>query len=185
MSSEEFRIELIRSKLEDTLRDPSDTRESPIWAKLDFVSPWATHIMDLIGTLVDNNTDKHIIANLAETNAYLTRKITKLECKPSNPRPETPQPHRTTNNNKPTQTPAQTSWAQVAANAHQRTPVQPTKPPTKETPTHNQERTADLHCLIIQVSPPIPAMERPNGIEVRNQINKRLEEQGTPQYFRI
>ena len=131
MSTEEFRIELIRSKLEDTLRDLGDARESPIWAKLDFVSPWAAHIKDLIRTSMDNNTDKHIIGNLAETNTYLTRKITELECKPSNPRPETPQPHRTTNNNRPTQTPAQTSWAQVVANAHQKTPAQPAKPPTR------------------------------------------------------
>src|SRR6266478_5042332 len=185
MSTDEFRIELIKLRLEDTLRELGDARESPIWEKLDFVGPWAALIMDLIRTLMENNTDKHVIANLAETNVYLTRKIIELECKPSEPRSETPQPHRTTNNNRPTQTPAQMSWAQVAAKAHQKMPTQPAKPPTKETPMHNQERTADPCCLIIQVSPPIPAMERPNGIEVRNQINQMLEEKGMPQYFRI
>src|SRR6266850_7665724 len=101
MSTDELRAELIRSKLVDILRDLGDTRESPIWQKLDFIGPWATQIMELIRTMMDNNTDKHVIANLAETNAYLTRKIIELEGKPSEPRHEMTQPHRLTNNNRP------------------------------------------------------------------------------------
>ncbi len=44
---------------------------------------------------------------------------------------------------------------------------------------------ADPQCLIIQVSPPIAATERPNGIEIRNCINNMLNKKQVPQYFQV
>ncbi len=44
---------------------------------------------------------------------------------------------------------------------------------------------ANPQCLIIQVSPPIPATERPNGIDTRNRINNMLNQKQIPEYFQV
>jgi len=88
--------------------------------------------------------DKHIIANLAETNAYLTKKIVELELKDIGFKPETIQPAAAAPKAS-APTPSQSTWAQVAANAHQKTPTltQPTQPTPKKTQPNRQEKTAD------------------------------------------
>ena len=54
-------------------------KQTPIWAKLEFIDQWVDCVANLIGNPRGSDMDKQIIANLAETNAYLTRKIVDLE----------------------------------------------------------------------------------------------------------
>ena len=120
-----------------------------------------------------------MIAYMAETNAYLTRRIRELENSPttasSNRDPAT------------TATPMygsnQSSWASIAA----KPATNKTQPAQKQrSTTHLNLNTpatpsADPRCLIIRVSPPIPNEERPNGLEARTKINELLEKKGAPQ----
>ncbi len=144
-------------------------------------------------TSKEEQTGNHIIkkmedihTNLVETNTYLTRKIVDLKLNSSNFTPETIQPHQMlepTPIKRMSQPTPQKSWAQVANNTHKNVLIQPPKQnPTKQCPT-TQEKMADPCCLTIQVSPPILATERPNGIDTWNRINSMLEKRQIPHYF--
>src|SRR5258708_10610714 len=169
-------------KVDDILEELMIAKETHIWPKLG-ATDWATYVMKLIGGTREANMDKPIINNLVETNAYVTKRVIELEGENMDITPETIQPKRTDQKKKTAPMQTQMSWAQVAANAHQRSPAQPKHTTSKTPQMKNPEKTADLQCLIIQVSPPIPATERPNGIDTRNQINDMLDQKQTPQYF--
>ncbi len=72
--------------------------------------------------------DKHIISNLVETNAYLTKRIVELEHMKYNIEPEIIQPQSTTPRKTPTPETPQPTWARVAASAHHKIPTQPAQP---------------------------------------------------------
>ncbi len=116
----------IRWKMEDTLYELASVKETPLWVKLDFIEQWTAQVLDLTGSLKVESMDKHIITNLAETNAYLTKKIVELELKDIGFKPETIQPAAAAPKAS-APTPSQSTWAQVTANAHQKTPT-PTQP---------------------------------------------------------
>ncbi len=122
LNEEEVTYCQIRWKMEDTLYKLALTTETPLWMKLNFIEQWTTQVLDLTGSPKVESMDKHIIANLAETNAYLTKKIVELELKDTGFKPETIQP-ATTAPKAPAPTLSQSTWAQVAANAHQKTPT--------------------------------------------------------------
>ncbi len=168
-SEEELISDHINMKLEDMLEELKEAKQSPIWKKLDFIELWVDHCANLIGSPRGSKMDKHIITDLAETNGYLTKKIVELELKDINFAPKTvqsqpPQEQPLARKMAPSLT--QPSWAQVATTAHKRSPTLPPKPgPTKQCP-NSQEKMADPQCLIIQISPPILATDRPNGIDM-------------------
>src|SRR5258708_22703211 len=176
---EEYMVKQIKIRLEDILEELTTAKATQIWPKLDAAN-WATCFTKLTGGPIEDSMDKHIITNLAETNAYLTKRVIELELKDMDFTPETIQPHRPDPIKKTTPTPTQTSWAQVAASAHQKTPTQPTLPTPKVLKTNHQEKMTDPRCLIIQVTPPIPATERPNGIDSTNHINNMLNQSKFP-----
>ncbi len=170
-NEEESTCDHIYMKLEDALDELKAAKLSLIWTKLEFIELWVDCIANLVRSPRGSDMDKLIIANLTETNTYLTKKIVELELKNDNFTPEIIQPQLPQEPHtvrKMTYAPTQPSWAQVATDAHQRAPTQPTKTtPTKQCPI-TQEKTADPWCLIIQVSPPILATDRPNGIDMCN-----------------
>ena len=170
-SKEEQTGNCIIKKMEDVLEELTAAKQTPIWDKLDFIDQWVDCMASLIGSPKGNDKDRQVITNLAETNAYLTRKIVNLKLNSPDFTPETIQSHQVQEQapiKRTTQPTPQKSWAQVANSAHKNVPIQPAKQvPAKQRPT-NQEKTADPRCLIIQVSPPILATERPNGIDARN-----------------
>ncbi len=121
-TKEESTCDCINMKLDDTLEELILAKQSLIWTKLDFVEQWLDHVTNVVGSTRGSDMDKHIISNLAETNAYLTRKIVELELKDMNFSPESIQPHQTQEPppaKKITPAPSQPSWAQVATDAHQ------------------------------------------------------------------
>ena len=126
LNEEEVTYCQIRWKMEDTLYKLASTKETPLWMKLNFIEQWTTQVLDLTGSPKVESMDKHIIANLAETNAYLTKKLVELELKDIGFKPETIQPTAAAPK-APTPSLSQSTWAQVAANAHQKTPT-PTQP---------------------------------------------------------
>ena len=172
----------IRFKLEDILDELASAKGTLIWDKLDAAN-WARYMMNITNATRKDSMDKQTINNLVETNAYLTKRIVELECTTSNIEPKMTQPQGPPPNKNPIPTPTQLTWARVAANTHCKTPTQPAQPACKTPQPTHQGKTANPQCLIIQVNPPIPAMERPNGIDVRNQINSMLDKKQIPQYF--
>ena len=68
-SDEELTSDHINAKLEDVLEELKEAKQSPIWKKLDFFELWADCFANLIRSSRGSDMDKHIIANLAETNA--------------------------------------------------------------------------------------------------------------------
>ncbi len=122
-NKEELMCDRIYMKLEDALDELKTAKQSPIWTKLEFIELWVDHISNLVGSPRGSDMDKLIIANLAKTNTYLTRKIVNLELKNNNPTPEIIQPqptHEPQPARKSTPTLTQPSWAQVATEAHTR-----------------------------------------------------------------
>ena len=122
-NEEESTCDHIYMKLEDALDELKTAKQSPIWTKLEFIELWVDHISNLVGSPRGSDMDKLIIANLAKTNTYLTRKIVNLELKNNNPTPEIIQPqptHEPQPARKSTPTLTQPSWAQVATEAHTR-----------------------------------------------------------------
>ncbi len=87
---DECMIKHIRIKLEDILNELSEAKGSPIWDRLD-ATGWARCTSELTGATREDSRDKHIISNLAETNAYLTKRIIELECTNDKIVPETNQ----------------------------------------------------------------------------------------------
>src|SRR5258708_4199364 len=98
---EECAIARIRIKLEHILEELTEARGTPIWAKLN-TADWARYFTNLADPTGKDNMDKHIISNLAETNAYLTKRIVKLEHVKYNIEPEIIQPQSTTPRKTPT-----------------------------------------------------------------------------------
>ena len=98
-------------KLDDILEELMIAKETHIWPKLG-AADWATYVTKLIGGTGEANMDKHIINNLAETNAYLTKRVIELERENMDITPETIQPCRTESEKKTVPMPTQTSWAQ-------------------------------------------------------------------------
>ncbi|SRR5260221_1175916 len=120
-NKEESTCNHIYLKLEDALDELKAAKQSLIWMKLEFIKLWVDCIANLVGSPRGSNMDKLIIANLAETNTYLTKKIVKLELKNDNFTPETIQPQLPLEPHpvrKTTYTPTQPSWAQVATDTH-------------------------------------------------------------------
>ncbi len=108
-------------KLEDALDELKAAKQSLIWMKLEFIELWVDCITNLVRSPRGSDMDKLIIANLTKTNAYLTKKIVKLELKNNNFTPETIQPQLPQEPHpvrKMTYAPTQPSWAQVATDAH-------------------------------------------------------------------
>src|SRR5258708_7574502 len=168
-SKEEHTSDCINMKLEDALEELKGAKQSLIWKKLDFIELSVDCFTNLIGSSRGSDMGQHIIANLVETNTYLTKKIVELELKDMNFTPGTIQPQLPQEQppaRKMTPTLTQLSWAQVATNTHKRSPTLPPNPgPTKQHP-NSQEKMADPQCLIIQVSLPILATDRLNSIDV-------------------
>ena len=85
----------------------------------------------------------------------------------------------------PMMDPNQSTWASVAEKPEAPLNPQP-NPATQKWKVGNiSGPTADPHCLIIQVHPPITANERPNGIETRTKINNLLAKKGVAQSIRV
>ncbi len=101
-----------------------EARGTLIWAKLNMVD-WARYFTNLTDPTRKDNMDKHIISNLVETNAYLTKRIVKLEHTKYNIEPEIIQPQSTTPRKTPAPETPQPTWAGVAASAHCKIPTQP------------------------------------------------------------
>src|SRR5258708_40171418 len=78
--------------MEDRLYELVLVKETPLWVTLDFIEQWTAQVLDLTGSLKVESMDKHIIANLAETNTYLAKKIVEVELKDIGFKPETIQP---------------------------------------------------------------------------------------------
>ena len=157
-------------------------KELPSWEKIDFFKEWLTSILEIDGTECNNKPTEPTIAYLMETNAYLTRKLSKLESKPApSMQPQTCSPETQAT---PMATHSCLLWASVAAKlAKLPHPLTPRTTKESQPQPAPQEPMADPHCLIIiiQVQPPIPTRERPNGIEVRKKINKMLDKKEVPQ----
>src|SRR5260370_5165602 len=90
----------IRIKLEDILEELEAAKKTPIWDMLD-TADWVVEVINLTGTTEKTSMDKCTIANLAETNAYLTKRIVELECTNGGIETETIQPQRPTHNANP------------------------------------------------------------------------------------
>src|SRR5258708_30404229 len=101
-----------------------EARGSPIWAKVN-VADWAGYCKNLGDPTGKDNMDKHIISNLAETNAYLTKRIVELEHTKYNIEPEIIQLQSTTPRKTPAPETPQPTWAGVAASAHRKILTQP------------------------------------------------------------
>ncbi len=121
---DECTFDHIRIKLEDILEELEAAKKTPIWDMLD-TTDWAVEVMNLTGTTKKTSMDKHTIANLAETNVYLTKRIGELEHTNGDIETETIQLQRPTYNANPVPKPAQPTWAKVAASTHQKMPTQP------------------------------------------------------------
>src|SRR5260370_7586229 len=105
-------------------------KESPSWEKIDFFKEWLTSILEIDGTECNNKPAEPTIAYLAETNVYLTRKLSELELKLA---PSTqPQTHSPETQATPMATHSHPLWASVAPKPptlpHPLTP-QPTNEP--------------------------------------------------------
>src|SRR5260221_14789613 len=77
---EEYMVKQIKIRLEDILEELTTAKATQIQPKLDAAN-WAACFTKLTGGPIEDSMDKHIIANLAETNAYLTKRVIELELK--------------------------------------------------------------------------------------------------------
>src|SRR5260370_13264718 len=92
-------------------------KNTPIWKKIDFFQDWLTSILEIADAGDVRKPVEPIIAHLAETNVYLTRKLTELERNT---------PHSTTTMQKYNQTTKPGTRNQQNLN---QTPTSPTAPP--------------------------------------------------------
>src|SRR5258708_2160818 len=76
---DECSFDRIRIKLEDILEELEAAKKTPIWDMLD-AADWAVEVINLTGATEKTSMDKCTIANLADTNVYLTKTIVKLTC---------------------------------------------------------------------------------------------------------
>ena len=142
---------------------------------VDFDS-WAKKITTLNAGLATGTQTDPTIAYVAETNVYLTRRIKELESGSTLPEHILNcDPAMTAI---PMNQPNQALWAAIAArpatNQRAKKPNQ-TRPTNTTTDQSQPTMTADPCCLIIQVNPPLPATERPDGIATRTKINSILK----------
>src|SRR5258708_86932 len=181
---DEATISNLKSKMWMITKELKNRRNTPSWKRMGFFKNWLNSIMELTDNIDPKKPAEPTIAYLVETNTYLTRKLNELETK-ATPSLQ-PQPHDLCMHATPMTANEPKSWANVAATPPKPNqsinPKQPRSTPTCETP---KEPTADPHCLIIQVHPPILAEECPNGIEVRKKINEMLDKKEVPQFFHV
>src|SRR5258705_1945458 len=181
---DEAMVSNLESEMWSIASELKNRKKTPSSKKMGFFKNWLKCLMELADDKDTNKPIEPTIAYLAETNAYLTRKLNELEANPTHTTRQ--QPHDPTTQATPMATNSRPSWEAVAAapvKSTQKTSAKPSKPTqTRMTP---QEPTADPRCLIIQVQPPILAKEKPNGIVTRKKINEMLDKKGVLQFFHV
>ena len=182
---EDIKFDLIhhaKSKMEELLELLISLKDSSYWDKLEY-APWLDKLTALEHPTAQSNPTEPLNTQLVESIACLTRKIDALEhCNHQHTVHTLRDPMTTAT---PMTRPAKPSWASITEK-----PAKPTNKPTNQTiQTLSQLPpdipTADPHCLIIRVSPPILKTDKPNSIEAQAKINKMLEKKDVPHNLHV
>src|SRR5260370_42223820 len=79
IETEDAMIRSIKKEMWTIHRELKSRKDSPSWKKMGFFKDWLKSILELADTDETNKPAEPTIAYLAETNAYLTRKLIELD----------------------------------------------------------------------------------------------------------
>jgi len=80
---EEARVSNLESEMWLIARELKNRRNTPTWKRMGFFKNWLNSLMELADDADPKKPAEPTIAYLAETNAYLTRKLNELEANAS------------------------------------------------------------------------------------------------------